>query len=101
MTFDVNDRRAILEFELMLAVRDENGAVSNISLGQIRQAAGSNIAMLGLGLSEGKQLLARLQHEVVTRQFEATARNRQNRFGWGVHPMTNAPLTVSCAAWRP
>jgi hypothetical protein len=76
-----------LEFELMLAVRDENGAVSNISLGKIRQAAGNDIATLGLGLPEGKQLLARLQHEIVTRQFEATARNRQ--------PCTQCGLTPS------
>src|SRR5712664_78843 len=70
----------------MLAVRDENGDMSNISLGQIRQSAGKDIATLGLSLSVGKQLLARLQHEIVTRQFEATARHRQQCAQCGLTP---------------
>src|SRR5450432_3903037 len=70
----------------MLAVSDENGDANNISLGQIRLAAGKDIAMLGISLSERKQLLASLQHEIVTRQFEAAARDRQQCARCGLTP---------------
>jgi hypothetical protein len=81
-----HQRSAILEFELMLAVRDENGDVSNIPLWQIHQAASKDIATLGLSLPEGKELLAMVQHEIVTRQFEATTRHRQQCAQCGLTP---------------
>ena len=70
----------------MLAVRGENGEANNVSLGQIRLAAGKNIATLRISLSEGKQLLASLLHEIVTRHFEAAARDRQQCAQCGLTP---------------
>jgi hypothetical protein len=70
----------------MLTVSGENGAQSNISLGQIRRTEVQDMAMLGLGLSEGKELLAKLQREIVTRQFEATTRDRRQCRQCGLRP---------------
>ena len=67
-----------MKFDLILAVDDGDGHVTNISLGQVARAEVSDIATLGLSLAESKQLLAQLQHEVVVRQFEATTQQRRH-----------------------
>src|SRR5471032_1484948 len=67
-----------MKFDLILAVDDGDGHVTNISLGQLARAEVSDMATLGLSLAESKQLLAELQHEVVVRQFEATTQQRRH-----------------------
>ena len=67
-----------MKFDLILAVDDGDGHVTNISLGQLARAELSDMATLGLSLAESKQLLAQLQHEVVVRQFEATTQQRRH-----------------------
>ena len=57
---------------MILAVRGEGGATSEVSLAHISRAGNAEVAMLGLRLSEGKQVVARLQHEIVMREFAAT-----------------------------
>ena len=61
----------------MLTVRDDDGTASQVSLARLTRTGEEAVAMLGLGLSEGKQVVARLQHEIVVRQFEATAQRRR------------------------
>ena len=63
-----------MEFEVTLTVRGQSGTVSEVSLARIRRTGDEEVAMLGLGLAEGKQVVARLQREIVLRQFEATTR---------------------------
>jgi hypothetical protein len=67
-----------MKFDLILAVDDRDGHVTNISLGQVARAEVSDMATLGLSLAESKQLPAQLQHEVVVRQFEATTQQRRH-----------------------
>src|ERR1700722_844765 len=67
-----------MKFDLILAVDDCDGHVTNISLGQVARPEVSDMATLGLSLAESKQLLAQLQHEVVVRQFEATTQQRRH-----------------------
>src|SRR6202140_3269027 len=67
-----------MKFDLILAVDDGDGHVTNISLGQVARPEVSDMATLGLSLAESKQLLAQLQHEVVVRQFEATTQQRRH-----------------------
>ncbi len=68
---------ASLEFQLMLQMSGEDGVARQVSLGDIRRGEVDDVALLGLELSEGKQLLSRLQHEIVTKQFESMTRKRQ------------------------
>jgi hypothetical protein len=63
-----------LRFELFLAVADEQGEQSQVSLGHLERGEVEDVVLLGLKLSEGKQLMERLQHEIVTRQVEAMRR---------------------------
>lgn len=63
-----------MDFELSLAVKGEDGTTSNVSLAQFSRAGDAEVAMLGLSLSEAKQVLARLQIEAVTREFAATTK---------------------------
>src|SRR6202049_4073024 len=67
-----------MKFDLILAVDDGDGHVTNLALGQVARPEVSDMATLGLSLAESKQLLAQLQHEVVVRQFEATTQQRRN-----------------------
>lgn len=67
-----------MKFDLILAVDDGDGHVTNLSLGQVARPEVSDMATLGLSLAESKQLLAQLQHEVVVRQFEATTQQRRH-----------------------
>ena len=61
-----------LEFEVTLTVRGEDDTVSEVLLARLTRTGEEEVAMLGLGLAEGKQVVARLQREIVIRQFEAT-----------------------------
>ena len=73
-----------LEFEVILAVRDEGGSVSKVSLAHFSRAGDAEVAMLGLRLSEGKQVVARFQHEIVVREFAATQQQCQQCARCGV-----------------
>jgi hypothetical protein len=66
-----------LEFELILKMRDKDGTVSSVSLGQICRAKVDGVALLGLELSESKQVLTRLQREIVTTQFKSISHDRR------------------------
>ena len=66
-----------MEFELILKISNKDGTVSNVSLGQICSGKVDDVALLGLELSESKQVLTRLQHEIVTTQFNAISVERQ------------------------
>jgi hypothetical protein len=66
-----------LEFELVLKIGDEDGTATEVSLGEICGGKVDDVALLGLGLSESKQVLTRLQHEIVTTQFESIAHERR------------------------
>ncbi|MGF6812922.1 hypothetical protein OKW30_008139 [Paraburkholderia sp. Clong3] len=61
-----------MKFELILAVRGEDGATSEVSLAHISRTGDAEVAMLGPRLSKGKQAVARLQHEIVMHEFAAT-----------------------------
>src|SRR5260370_32795658 len=74
----VERRRLRMKFELILAVDSGDGQITNVPLAQMTRPDVSELAMLGLSLSESKQLLAQLQHEIVTRQFEATTQQRRH-----------------------
>ena len=65
-----------MEFELILKVTDKDGTPSNVSLGQICSIKVDDVALLGLDLLESKQVLTRLQHEIVTTQFQCIADER-------------------------
>lgn len=67
-----------MEFEVTLRVRGQGGTVSEVSLARIRRTGDEEVAMLGLGLAEGKQVVARLQREIVLRQFEATTQRARD-----------------------
>jgi hypothetical protein len=73
-----------VEFELILAVRSEDGATSEVSLAHISRAGDAEVAMLGLRLSEGHQVVVRLQHEIVTREFAATSQQGRHCAQCGV-----------------
>ncbi|MHB9842072.1 hypothetical protein Q8F57_045690 [Paraburkholderia terrae] len=45
-----------MKFDLILAVDDGDGQVTNISLGQVARPEVSDMATLGLSLAESKQL---------------------------------------------
>ena len=66
-----------MAFELILKVSGDDGALRQVSLGEICRTEIHDVALLGLGLSESKLVLARLQREIVTRQFESTTRERR------------------------
>jgi hypothetical protein len=68
---------AALEFELVLKIGGEDGTVTEVSLGKVWRGKVDDVALLGLGLSESKQLLTRLQHEIVTTQFDSIAHERR------------------------
>ena len=67
-----------MKFELILAVDNGDGEITNVPLAQMTRPDVSELATLGLSLCESKQLLAQLQHEIVTRQFEATTQQRRH-----------------------
>ncbi len=67
-----------MKFELILAVDSGDGQITNVQLAQMTRPDVSELATLGLSLCESKQLLAQLQHEIVTRQFEATTQQRRH-----------------------
>ena len=67
-----------MKFELILAVDSGDGQITNVQLAQMTRPDVSELATLGLSLPESKQLLAQLQHEIVTRQFEATTQQRRH-----------------------
>src|SRR6202171_3724341 len=67
-----------MKFELILAVDSGDGQITNVPLAQMTRPDVSELATLRLSLSESKQLLAQLQHEIVTRQFEATTQQRRH-----------------------
>ena len=67
-----------MKFELILAVGSGDGQITNVPLAQMTRPDVSELATLGLSLSESKQLLAQLQREIVTRQFEATTQQRRH-----------------------
>jgi hypothetical protein len=67
-----------MKFELILAVDRGDGQITNVLLAQMTRPDVSELATLGLSLSESKQLLAKLQREIVTRQFEATTHQRRH-----------------------
>src|SRR6202790_4654044 len=67
-----------MKFELILAVDSGDGEITNVPLAQMTRPDVSELATLGLSLCESKQLLAQLQHEIVTRQFEATTQQRRH-----------------------
>src|SRR5882757_7046265 len=67
-----------MKFELILAVDSGDGQIINVPLAQMTRPDVSELATLGLSLSESKQLLAQLQREIVTRQFEATTQQRRH-----------------------
>src|SRR5258708_23779927 len=71
-------RRLRMKFELILAVDSGDGEITNVPLAQMTRPDVSELATLGLSLCESKQLLAQLQHEIVTRQFEATMQQRRH-----------------------
>jgi len=73
-----------LEFELILVVRGDDGATSEVSLAHISRTGDAEVAMLGLRLSEGKQIVARLQHEIVMREFAATTQRDRHCVKCGV-----------------
>jgi hypothetical protein len=93
-----------LEFELMLTVSGENGAQSNISLGQIRRTEVQDMAMLGLGLSEGKELLAKLQREIGRRDGRGHHRRRHGAARCGHETVARAAadrMAAQCRALVP
>ena len=59
-----------LEFELILKIGGEDGTATQVSLGEFCRGKVDDVALLGLGLSESKEVLTRLQREIVTTQFE-------------------------------
>ena len=67
-----------MKFELILAVDSGDGEITNVPLAQMTRPDVSELATLRLSLSESKQLLAQLQHEIVTQQFEATTQQRRH-----------------------
>jgi len=67
-----------MKFELILAVDSGDGEITNVPVAQMTRPDVSELATLGLSLCESKQLLAQLQHEIVTRQFEATTQQRRH-----------------------
>jgi hypothetical protein len=67
-----------MKFELILAVDSGDGQITNVQLAQMTSPDVSELATLGLSLPESKQLLAQLQHEIVTRQFEAATQQRRH-----------------------
>jgi hypothetical protein len=75
-----------LEFELVLKIGGEDGTASQVSLGEICAGKVDDVALLGLGLSESKQVLTRLQHEIVATQFESIAHARRPCACCGVMP---------------
>ena len=66
-----------MEFELVLKIGGEDGTLTEVSLGEVCRGKVDDVALLGLGLSESKQLLTRLQHEIVTTQFDSIAHERR------------------------
>jgi hypothetical protein len=68
-----------MKFELILAVDSGAGEITNVPLAQMTRPDVSERATLGLSLCESKQLLAQLQHEIVTRNWLRVFCNRQNR----------------------
>ena len=67
-----------VDFEVTLRVRGQGGRVSEVSLARIRRTGDEEAAMLGLGLAEGKQIVARLRRAIVLRQFEATTQRARD-----------------------
>ena len=65
------------EFELILRVIDDDGSESSVSLGQICRGTVADTALLGLELAQSKQLLTRLQQELVTVQFKSMSHARR------------------------
>jgi hypothetical protein len=66
-----------LAFELILRVKDEDDVQTDVSLGELCQGEVSDVALLGLSLSESKRVLTRVQSEIVTRQFESMVHERR------------------------
>jgi hypothetical protein len=73
-----------VEFELILTMRGEDGTTSDVSLAHISRAGDAEVPMLGLSLSEGKQVVARLQREIVMREFAATTQQGRHCAQCGV-----------------
>ncbi len=86
-----------MAFELILKMSGDDGAVRQVSLGEICRTEVHDVALLGLGLSESKQVLTRLQREIVTRQFESTARERRP---WASSVIVSSSWTYSLLLLR-
>ena len=67
-----------MKFELILTVDSGDHQITNVPLAQMTRPDVSELATLGLSVPESKQLLAQLQHEIVTRQFQETTRQRRH-----------------------
>src|SRR5260370_2416093 len=80
-----------MKFELILAVDSGDGEITNVPLAQMTRPDVSELATLGLSLCESKQLLAQLQHEIVTRQFE----QRRNSVGTAGSAARSGPSRIS------
>jgi len=66
-----------LEFELILKIGGEDGTATQVSLGEFCRGKIDDVALLGLGLSESKEVLTRLQREIVTTQFKSIDHERR------------------------
>ena len=73
-------------FEVILKMSNEDGTARQLSLGEVGRHEIHDAALLGLGLSESKELLTRLQHAVVTTQFVSMERGRRPCDHCGVTP---------------
>jgi hypothetical protein len=67
-----------MKFELILTVDSGDHQITNVPLAQMTRPDVSELATLGLSVPESKQLLAQLQHEIVTRQFQETTQQRRH-----------------------
>ena len=85
-------------FELILKSGEEDGTARQVSLGDICRDKVDDVALLGLGLSEIKQLLMRLQHEIVTTQFESIVHEHRPCACCGVMPSIKPSDAEACAA---
>ena len=64
-------------FELILKIGGEDGTATQVSLGELCCGKVDDVALLGLGLSESKEMLTRLQREIVMTQFESMEHERR------------------------
>ncbi len=86
-----------MQFKIQVIIDDEHGEVITEDI-IVLDKSSEGEGLIGISLSESKQLLKRLQHVIVTQQanhYTQTHRNCPNC------DKTAARLTISCAALSP